>query len=59
VVAHRFKLGDGPFFCSFGVESVEVVGAEVVVEAAVGCHVPDRDQRGVLDCDVGLLGSAT
>jgi hypothetical protein len=34
VVAHGFELVDGSFLRPFGVESVEVVGAGVVVEAA-------------------------
>ena len=32
MVAHGFELGDGPLFCSLGVEPIEVVGAGIVVE---------------------------
>jgi hypothetical protein len=47
VVTHGLELGDGPLFCSLGVEPVEVVGTGIVVEAAVSSHVPDGDQDGV------------
>jgi hypothetical protein len=45
LVAHGLELVDGPLFGSVRVESGEVVGAGVVVEAAVGYHVPDGDEH--------------
>ena len=45
LVAHGLELVDGAGFGSLGLQSVEVVGAGVVVEAAVGSHVPDGDQH--------------
>ena len=57
-VAHRLELSDGSFLGSVGVEAGEELRAGVFLERAGGAHVPDRDEHGVLDCDIGLLRSA-
>lgn len=51
LVAHLSELVEGALFGLVGVEPGVVVAAEIVVVDAVGDHVPDRDEDGVLDGD--------
>jgi hypothetical protein len=51
LVAHPAELFDGAVFGFVGVESGVEVCTRVVVEGAVGAHVPDRGEYGVLDRD--------
>ena len=48
-------MSDDAAHGAFGVESREVVAAEVVVVDVVGEHVPGRGENRVLDGDDGFL----
>ena len=54
-VAEGVGLSDDAAHGAFGVESREVVAAEVVVVDVVGEHVPGRGENRVLDGDDGFL----
>lgn len=45
-MAEAFELGDEPLGRAGGVAAAVVVGSEVVVELAVGEHVPDGAASG-------------
>ena len=56
-MAECFELADVVAFAAFGPDSVVVeLRVEVVVSAGgVGEQVPDDDQNGPSDCDLGFL----
>src|SRR5882724_5911090 len=54
-VAESVGLAHDASHGAFGIESREVVAAEVVVVDVVGEHVPGRGENRVLDGDNGFL----